>query len=268
MCLVSYSSYGCSWKKETLFMGNAKYLQCLAMSEADDGLQNIGLRGQVFWKGEWLFKTHLAQPYPPLLAERPAKVIASSMKVPAGVQKTQLDNNVLQLIWNRAYEMCEWYRFAEDETNPYVSGGAGAAKSLTHEEHLQFMVGLEHPDELKVNTVHRDVEDAMAWEFSNDMKDVDNERMHALATIVQWAEELKPQSAKLQAEGHAGRWQATAPIHVALFKKLLLLSGWDAADVNKFCHCLIHGFPTMGLLDVGPYDVKVNEKKNPFLYKR
>ena len=52
-------------------------------------------------------------------------------------------------------------------------------------------------------------------------------------------------------------------MHVALFRKLLLLSGWDLADVNIFCHCLIHGFPTMGLLDAGPYDVKVNEKKKP-----
>ena len=54
---------------------------------------------------------------------------------------------------------------------------------------------------------------------------------------------------------------------MALFRKLLLLSGWDLADVNIFCHCLIHGSPTMVLLDARPYDVIVNEEKKPDYYK-
>ena len=82
---VYYTSYDCPYHKPTGFLHCIRGLNELHRS-APEFEATVVLRGRVLWQGEWVFRTLLAQPYPPSLAEAVA-----SRAVPAMLALRQPD---------------------------------------------------------------------------------------------------------------------------------------------------------------------------------
>ena len=62
-----FGDYFVSWSKPSGLMHNSPTLFELH-SDLPSTVADVILRGQIWWEGQWVFKTHLAQPYPPAFA--------------------------------------------------------------------------------------------------------------------------------------------------------------------------------------------------------
>ena len=65
---VFYTSYGCQYQKPTGFLHTVRGLNAIHR-ERPEFPATMVLRGRVLWLGEYVFRTWLAQPYPPALAD-------------------------------------------------------------------------------------------------------------------------------------------------------------------------------------------------------
>ena len=121
--------------------------------------ETLTLRGKMWWEGKLQFKTHVAQPYPPLLGVAYAELMQEALRlraVAAGEgSPTPMASADHAVVPSLTLTQVAWLEVPEPamssglgaspevvNTDP-VTNGMGAQKGLTPLEHLEWSKGVE-----------------------------------------------------------------------------------------------------------------------------
>ena len=194
-----------------------------------------------------MFRTRLAQTYPPLLGVRFAELLDTALKVRA---------RALQTSWPvptaAAGDTCPLpLKLQAEERNmcphievQFVPWGAGAIEGLTPLQHVQFALTLPHPA-CEASVIDPAVQEAIDFELALPTPDVDAFRQERLERLIFIAAQLEMEQS-VWSEGAPPTLQPVVRrIHGPLWKMLL-----HAIDVQAeaFLHALQQGFPLVGVL--------------------
>jgi hypothetical protein len=285
-----YKSYGTPYMKPTLFLHNSPVLHRISTptgplkfsSGADVG--KIVLRGMCWWEGKRVFRTHLAQPYPPDLAEHfgrltsealglRSQALSACMDVPMAPslhdeglpmqllvslsgQGGDEDDRVSPELPQAASQQPNSGRVepsepvascadCPDPDEPFVSHGLGAPKGLSVFEHVVYACSVPHPFISARADLPDDLLYALDFVCNNNPGQVDLLRGERLHRLTMMATELEAQ----RQEWARGVLPPLKPIvsrfHGPLFEYIYHEIQYDDP---QFLKDLRDGFPLLGVL--------------------
>ena len=142
--------YGTRYQKLTGLLHNTPTLQGLTLP-IDPSIPTIPLAGKVLWKGEWQFRTKLAEPYPPTMAQAYADLMVKALDwrklaLARGLPMPRASREHDAYMKHLGYDdgnMVPWFE-CPDQCSPLVPSGAGVPKGLTEVEHVAWARSQDH----------------------------------------------------------------------------------------------------------------------------
>ena len=244
---IFYSDFGVPFSKPTLFLHNLPTLHMLDQTVYEWPSPTIPLRGVVEWEGRRVFRTRLAQTYPPLLGCRFAHLLKkalaarelalhTSSPVPMAVHHSDLPHLLQQV---------ERAMVQTAQSGPrFVPWGAGAIEGLTPVQHVYFAIKVQHPA-CEAIVMEPDLEEAITFELSLSSSEIDAFRQNLLQRFLIIAAELEPVQHTWATQAPANLQQLVARIHGPLWQ---LLCHELHVDGSLFLPALQQGFPLVGCL--------------------
>ena len=151
---VLFKDFAAPFYKPTLFMHNIPTLHGLRdISEAYDG-PLVPLRGLMVWEGKLQFRTHVAQAYPPKLAEHYAVLVNQALDMrseamergqPIPLAVKEAGDGLSPSLRHAARLLPEPSVSVECVAEQLVPYGLVAVKGLVPLDHVQWAEGVEHP---------------------------------------------------------------------------------------------------------------------------
>ena len=286
--LVYYKDFGTPYLKPTLFLHNSPTLHGLRtpsgplMFAAGHSVGNVVLRGMCWWEGQRVFRTHLAQPYPPDLGARFGSLTASAFKlraealsagsevpmaspeydygIPARLVAPFLSQGADEEARANPSELAggqcsissqdRWLVASEtddcpDADDPFVADGLGAPKGLSPIEHVAWACTVPHPSVSDVLELPDDLESAISFVSTHTPGQVDEWRSERLHRMSMKAQELQT----LRDEWSGSVVPALRPLVTRLNGPLFewLYHSIEYED-PLLLHDLKNGFPLLGAL--------------------
>ena len=182
-----FRDFGVPFTKPTLFLHNSPCLHKLGSCPLAWEGKTISLRGTVVWEGRTVFKTHLAQTYPPLLGVKFAECVAQSLDERAALGQAV---NVQQGV-DLPGALLEAERQQQEllQSSP-VPHGLGALPGLSPLEHVAFGLQVAHPSENPA-PLCAEMLGAIQFECEHSVDEIDNFRQEKLFRITQLHAVLK-----------------------------------------------------------------------------
>ena len=153
---IFFQQFGAPYLKSTGLLSNLPYIWWMS-SKADMDVARVPLRGQMFWNGQWVFRTKVAEPYPPLFGLALSLVVQLSI----GARKLALAHGDRLPSPDKKYDaathrgMCQHvltggpdetcWMDAADIKNSFVNNGGGAVKGFSVSEHVAWAQLQTHP---------------------------------------------------------------------------------------------------------------------------
>ena len=134
---------------------------------------------------------------------------------------------------------------AADPLDPYVPCGGGQPRGLSTAEQVNWMLASRHPDDLGQQDLDDDLMEAVEFERTKDVDEIDLFRASRLRDVLALAEQLEPQRAEWIEAAPLVLKPLVARIHGPLFQVLLDACSYPDRDVTS---CLQTGFPFAGCL--------------------
>ena len=238
-CLLFFSDFMVPFRKPTLILHNtATWHQVSDHCHPWPG-PLCTLRGQVHFEGKLVFKTHLAQTYPPLMCLRLAWLLREAWTSHPGAPQgtgAQLSTELVEVaaVTRRPPSL-----------GPFlVPFGLGAPVGLSPEMHVEFARQVKHPAS-QLREFPQDVLDAIEFEVSSSAEEIDAFRSNVLHRVCQLASQLQDEQARWVADAPAAIQGLVARIHGPLWEALLQTGHVQAPD---FLRSLREGFPIVGEL--------------------
>ena len=175
-----FRDFGVPFCKPTLFLRNTPYLHRLAEGVLAWGGKTIPLRGTVEWEGQTVFKTHLAQTYPPFLGTKFAGLVSLALSVKAS--RVARDPEIEGALLPGALLEAEQRGLTIEQVNP-VPFGLGALPGLSPLQHVEFGVEVLHPSECPA-PLNSDLQEAIQFECGNSVEEIDDFRQELLARMI------------------------------------------------------------------------------------
>ena len=238
-CLLFFSDFMVPFRKPTLILHNtATWHQVSDHCHPWPG-PLCTYRGQVHFEGKLVFKTHLAQTYPPLMCLRLAWLLREAWTSHPGAPQgtgAQLSTELVEVaaVTRRPPSL-----------GPFlVPFGLGAPVGLSPEMHVEFARQVKHPAS-QLREFPQDVLDAIEFEGSSSAEEIDAFRSNVLHRVCQLASQLQDEQARWVADAPAAIQGLVARIHGPLWEALLQTAHVQAPD---FLRSLREGFPIVGEL--------------------
>ena len=234
---IRFSDFQVPYEKPTLILHNVAHWHSIPLVKFPWLGPKVTLRGLVKVNGRKLFKTKVAQTYPPLLCLRLAELLGQSWGLPAGATPM------------KGWSFPSKLRLAETtmplpvETH-VVPNGLGALVGLNPLQHVQFGIKTCHPA-----SVQREIDPnllaALQFECETSLEDIHEFRSQQLRRILHAAEQLHIDREQWIHESPELLRSLTQHIHGPLWRFLIAMAGLQADD---FLHDLQQGFPLIGPL--------------------
>ena len=264
-----FKQFAAPFVKPTLFLHNVPELEQLAESaEMWDG-ETVTLRGQCWWQGRLVFRTHLAQDYPVALGRRYGQLMSealanreSALQQGLAVPMASKDQDFgipakllsMTSFWMHEGADSEACPDLDDDTCDdeeavgLVPHGLGAPLGLTEWEHVQWALQQEHVMNIEKQHVDQDLRDAVEYELTREAVDLDAFREQVFQEWTSWLEEMADEQV---------RWANTAPEEIRpqvsaisgpWFGRVLRDAGMEEHRVDALLRSLHGGFEFAGLL--------------------
>ena len=236
---VRFADFLVPFAKPTVFLHNVALWHKLRQSVFPWPGKLTVLRGQVSYRGQSVFRTHLAQTYPPLLCMRLASLLRDSWLMPSGASPgsgSELPAEVRE---------AQAFTDVVPSMSPFlVPYGLGAPLGLSPELHVEFARQVRHPS-LEPSVFSEPLEEALKFEISHSAQDIDDFRGTVLRRVVHLAASLT---------GEQKCWAQEAPEQIRPLVSLIHGPLWQAllaelpVESHGFLRSLQQGFPMVGRL--------------------
>ena len=234
---VNFSDFFVPWVKPTFLLRNTPKLHVLSRDKVPWSGTIIPLRGMTTWKGRKVFKTSLAQAYPPMLCVSMARLLQEGQGMRPGAVPDV--NFAFPDALRAAQQVCE---LSTCELRFIVREGMGAPIGLTPLQHIDFARRVQHPA-AKDRAMLKELKDAVKVECFTRAEDIDEFCERLLQQIRQKANELEPARRDWLAQAPVQLQPLLHNVHGPLWEFLLQECGVDGSD---FLRCLQQGFPLVG----------------------
>jgi hypothetical protein len=229
--LVLFRNFGVPFHKPTLFLHNMPTLGRLQEPVCPWVGPTAVLRGLTEFKGALVFRTKLAEAYPPALGKRYAQLLSEALKVRSQALRDGepvphapvLEDACLGNIFHQEGELEP--DVTQEETPELVPKGLGARKGLGHLEHVAWADSVTHPSSLTPEKVTCELLDALKYESETDPDEIDAFRASLLYEFIYEAKNMQEQQ---------HHWSAAAPKEISRGVKAIHgpLLGWALQKVT------------------------------------
>ena len=240
--------------KPTAIVHNIPTLHRLREGVAQWTADCVVLRGQILWKGKKVFRTHLAQAYPPLLCikygellqeavQLREKAVSENLPVPHA-DPSHSDGFPAQLN-NGAVEDSFAPGLLLTPEEVLVPEGHGIIKGLSHLEHVASAMSKTHPS-ARSASMSSEMHEAVQYEIDTEASDVDAFRSSLLFDVMHRAETMKSDQQDWADQAVPALRSLVRKIHGPLFLLLLVVS--DFSNPHGLVDACQSGFPLVGKL--------------------
>ena len=256
-----FKSYGVPFCKPTLCLHNTPTLQDLRVKVCPWVGETVHLRGLVWFEGQWTFRTHLAEAYPPALGIQYGQLMATALRMRAQAleakspvphaSREQGEGESGQL----PFRLRESLRcLMEDEEEPgltesmeeLVPNGMGAPVGLEPLDHVQWALTVDHPAASPPSKVTVELSQAIEFESKHSADEIDSFRNEKLYQYVRLAKDMEKARADWCNKSHTLNRPVVEQIHGPLLKALLAEASGSEDTFQGLLQDCLQGFPLVG----------------------
>ena len=259
---ILFKQFAVPYFKPTLMLHNTPTVHRLRSRGAPWVGDTLVLRGKMWWDGRLQFRTHVAQPYPPVLGVAYAKLIQEALHTRAAALEgglpcpMALENeaatpslSLQQAAWISDSSDGAWTQVAQlaPVCEDLVPDGMRARRRLSPLEHVEWGNPVARPAAAPPANATAELKAALAYEGEADSEDIDKERRRTLYGYIKLSSNMKDKHATWSTRGtHMSTRPRVQKIHGPLFEQCLQ----EASDSNDDFALLIKhcrsGFPFVG----------------------
>ena len=246
-----FKNFGLPYVKPTLVLHNMPSLHLLRVPMLPWPGETFPLRGKVRWHGQEVFRTQVAEPYPPALGARYGDLVAQSLAL-----RTQALTKGQAVPFAVACEGVKlgraWACEAEatvpsfaDEA-PLVPNGLGARMGLTPSEHVVWSEAIEHPRE-ETHTRHsKELWAALDFEIENEATEIDRFRHSELRRLIKTAKEMKKSQSDWARQADERNRSVVQKLHGPFLRECLRQATGSHSSFRTLLNNVLQGFPFVG----------------------
>ena len=259
---ILFKQFAVPYFKPTLMLHNTPTLHRLHSEGAPWVGDTLVLRGKMWWDGRLQFRTHVAQPYPPVLGVAYAKLIQEALHQRATALEgglpcpMALENegatpslSLQQAAWISDSSEGAWTQVAQpapvcEDLVPY---GMGARQGLRPLEHVEWSKVVSHPAATPPANASAELKAALAFECETEPEDIDEERQRILYRYIKMSSDMKNKHVTWSTTGtHSSTRPLVQKIHGPLFERCLQEASDSKDDFALLIEHCRSGFPFVG----------------------
>ena len=214
----------------------------------------IVLRGTIMYQGKQVFKTHLAQAYPPLLCIKFGELVEQSvlirkialendLEIPHA--DTSMNDGLPATLANGSFVEAFGGGPVHSTLDPLVPEGHGMVKGPNHLEHVALSLTKQHPSASPAK-IDPTLEEAVDFEIEHEIEDIDAFRSRVLFDILHRSVSMKQEQQQWASQAVPPLRNLVSRIHGPLMLLVLIVSGFpNPHGLVKDC---VDGFPFVGML--------------------